>query len=106
MQTEIVRCPTWSAFKTEMLQRLFGREPFKRGQFIFRGQRSSEWRLKPSFDRWFEGLDLPESARIAVAERLLEEFQRQGKDLHFDSELTRDQSIALAQHYGLPTRLL
>lgn len=107
MQVETVRCANWNSFKSEVPRRLFDREPFERGIFLFRGQRAAAWPLKASFDRWFEGLDLSESTRVPLAEKLIDEFEREGKGLHFPAPAaSRYQMVALAQHYGLPTRLL
>jgi hypothetical protein len=106
MRTETVRCANWNSFKSEILQRLFERDPFVRGVFLFRGQRSASWPLKASFDRWFDAFSLPESARVLLANALIDEFEKLGKALYFASLPSRYQTVALAQHYGLPTRLL
>jgi hypothetical protein len=107
MTTEVHRCRDWNHFKEDVLSKLFGREPFERGIFLFRGQRSSNWPLKASFDRWFENVEFPESMRVSVAEKLVREFERHGRGLHFPSlSDERNGTLALAQHYGLPTRLL
>src|SRR5262245_22752774 len=107
MQTEIVNCRSWQEFKTKMLERLYGSSPFSRGTYLFRGQRESSWALKSSYDRWFQCTGLPESQRVVMAEQLLAQFQHDVAGLSaFDGIQDRIQTLALAQHYGLPTRLL
>jgi len=107
MQTEVVHSRSWQEFKTKLLERLYGSDPFSRGIYLFRGQRDSNWALKSSYDRWFDRTDLPESQRVVVTEQLLAQFQRDVAGLSsFEGFQDRTRFLALAQHYGLPTRLL
>jgi FRG domain len=105
MQCEVISCAGWSDFKYKVPQRLFGAEPFRRATYWFRGQRDSRWVLKASYDRWFDELKLEERLRISMAESLLLEFERHAEESVPTIEQRR-QMLALAQHYGLPTRLL
>lgn len=105
-RTESIRCRSWDDFKTSVVTELFGHRPFERGRFIFRGQRSADWRLVPSLNRWLQRA--PERDPSEVAAELLGWFRREcegsaGSDVRWDDEVT---VTALAQHYGLPTRLL
>jgi len=105
MQPEVVSCASWKDFKSKVPERLFGSEPFGRGTFLFRGQRDANWVLKASYDRWFEEINRAESLRISTAESLLSEFEHHAEGLMPWMD-QKPQMLALAQHYGLPTRLL
>src|SRR5712691_7984149 len=107
MQPEIVNCTTWPDFKSKILSRLFQAEPFRRGVCLFRGHRDSAWPLKSSYDRWFEATKAPEADRVRLAKELIAQFQRDTEGIS-PAPAPEDprQIIALAQHYGLPTRLL
>lgn len=76
--------------------------------YLFRGQRDPDWSLTTSYDRWFESIGLEEGQRIPLAAELLKEFLREiqhAGDAALKG-LSDDEALALAQHYGLPTRLL
>lgn len=107
MQPEIIACTHWQDFKSKILRRLFPQEPFRRGVYWFRGQRDSAWPLKSSYDRWFEETRAPEGARIKLAKELVAQFHHDTEGISPASATENpNQIIALAQHYGLPTRLL
>lgn len=76
---------------------------FVRDRYLFRGQGSADYYLSTSFDRRFSALTPYE--RVKRYERLIgflkEELGRIGK--HTDNEM---ECIGLAQHFGIPTRLL
>ena len=101
---------TWGDFKQYCIAELFANNTFQRGKYIFRGQRDSEWKLTPSFDRWFLRFSSGGKKRIETAQLLLKFFKKEceGLDLGITgSEWTNEaQVLALGQHYGLPTRLL
>jgi len=100
---------TWDEFKLDSVAELFSDSIFKRGKYLFRGQRNSEWKLTPSFDRWFLRFSAGRD-RVETARRLLTFFKKEceGLDLSISDSVWDDeaQSLALGQHYGLPTRLL
>ena len=101
----IIQSESWQNFKSAVLQALFDHKPFERGPFLFRGQGSSMWPLKSSFDRWYHG---PKSKKGTVSERLIKLFEQETEGLTIEREIWSDEPrrLALAQHYGIPTRLL
>lgn len=103
-----VRYRSWDDFKQGIIPELFGEGSFERGRFIFRGQRSADWGLVPSFDRWLKAF--PGADPEAVAERMLEAFHQEcaNAEQPMPSALMHDRTniLALGQHYGMPTRLL
>jgi hypothetical protein len=103
----IIPCESWQQFKAEKLPALFEGKPFHFGRFLFRGQGKFDWHLASTFDRWFK--EKGERAdKTMVSERLLALFQKQGEGIEIEREIWEDKNrrLALAQHYGLPTRLL
>lgn len=115
---EEIWCNSWSDFKARIYNDLFRHEradqgpgqdepgKFVRGRFIFRGHGSSEWPLKPTFDRWF--LESPKK-KPKIANELFEHFKRECEgalDLTEEVMNDRDKLLGIAQHHGLPTRLL
>lgn len=103
---ETIRYGSWNEFKSTVITELYRKNPFYRGQYIFRGQASSDWRLEPSFDRYFKALDKTE--RLETYRELLGIFKKECEGMDVPQEvLTNDYKLAaLGQHYGLPTRLL
>jgi len=97
---------SWHDFKRDLLPALFRTAPPEAGRFIFRGQASADWPLQTSFDRQFSRV--PPDDRGRLSEQLLEAFKSQCRDHDVpDSEEMDDvRFLALAQHNGLPTRLL
>jgi hypothetical protein len=81
----------------------------KAGSFwLFRGHGDASWVLRPNIGRPYRRT--PGGRRLFFDEfderAMLQEFAREA-ELHFDDGLSTDfELLALAQHYGLPTRLL
>ncbi len=96
----------WRKFKSEMIEELFGERHFKRGIFIFRGQSNSNWKLEPSFDRIFTFLSKKD--KMEAMKELLTLFMQESEGMDVPPDVWNDEvkSLALGQHYGLPTRLL
>lgn len=101
-----VHLASWRAFKGEIGEPLFGAHRAM-GQLMFRGQAVASWPLQSSFDRaWIKAKRAP--GDIGDAYRSYLKFfellnARQGRDL---STLSDAELSSLAQHYGMPTRLL
>jgi hypothetical protein len=78
-------------------------EKFDRSSYIFRGVSSSQHNLRPKIGRIFDGRFPYTPAR----EKALYKWFNQFSALHRAGRLDNPwENIALAQHHGLPTRLL
>lgn len=105
MSVKEITVRSWSDFKSRIVGDLFSDEIFRRGRFLFRGQGSDSWPLCSYFDRWYKG---KREDKFKVAEQLLDQFIREC-ELEPLPNVTRDDRImmlSLAQHHGLPTRML
>ena len=67
--------------------------------WVFRGQSNKEWPLRASVGRG-------DSYRLDWERLLLDQFRRQAEPYVTSAGLTEWDWLALAQHHGLPTRLL
>jgi hypothetical protein len=90
----------WDEFKREMVP---AGDPNLARKIVYRGQASSDWNVTSSFDR-----DCPDRAdRPAYYRKLLAFFAYQvrqyGEDL---DDMAPSDRAAIAQHYGMPTRLI
>lgn len=86
---------------------LFNAEGFVRDQFLFRGVANADWHLVSSFDRCYTHVEW--TLRQKVEEHLLAEFKRNCMRYIYQSgieQLNPTQVKNLAQHYGVPTRML
>jgi hypothetical protein len=103
----VAQYSNWRHFKSEFIYDLFDSDTFRQNHFLFRGQRDANWPLESSFDRWFRELDL-RLDRIDTANGLLSQFKKEGEGLDILEEIGVDdiKTLALGQHFGLPTRLL
>lgn len=94
---------SWIHFKSQYTFDIFD-GTFCPNVFIFRGQRNSDWSLVSSFDRQYQSK--PWIEKKEIEKELIDLFKtncERGK-WNLDSD---DIGIkSLAQHYGIPTRLL
>lgn len=111
-------CSSWTDFKVSLREVLSANGAGKSisDRFIFRGQSCSSWGLMSSFDR--ENIRLSAAARDNKYKELIETFKESYKAYGGISNFGANQYIegfddfddigveAVAQHYGLGTRLL
>lgn len=90
-----VRVETWGAFQREI-------EPYLNGNWLFRGVASVRHTLVPSVGRQREGYGY--SAALETA--LFNQFKREALPFLAIRPDTDWEWLALAQHHGVPTRLL
>jgi hypothetical protein len=98
----------WVDFKSSLIRELSGSNRFERGRYLFRGQRCAGWTLTPSYDRWFARLSFPVDLKRKIEADLLASFRVECEGLDGDPSIWSDdvKTRALAQHFGVPTRLL
>ncbi|MGX5828273.1 FRG domain-containing protein [Mesorhizobium sp. 43Arga] len=97
----------WPAFKSEFRQFLpdINNKEYIIGKYLFRGQRVGKWDLESSFDRLIGAKPLIDrNSREKFWIRSF--FDGAGAYRRWDCDATDPVVAAVAQHYGLPTRLL
>lgn len=106
MAHDVVHLHSWAQFKEIVPSRLFPTVPFQRGVFLFRGHGSAQWPLMSAFDRWYNRGD--RALKGSAADRLIELFRKEAEGTAVDGNVWDDplRTLSLAQHHGIPTRLL
>ena len=96
-----VRCPGWPSFASFV-------QDYKKDMknFIWRGQRCSDWELESSLDRLTKKMNNTQAMK--KRKTLLEKFKfaSRGRRLFPPYSLKEDEWWALGQHFGLRTPLL
>ena len=80
----------------------------KKNDWIYRGQKNSQYELETSFERACNRFKIESNKRVRIENNMIREFKRRLH--HYTSNIPNDHAIdewlALMQHYGSPTRLL
>jgi len=99
-------CQTWDDFNDTLRGSIFEGQPPTKGRFLFRGQGNASWSLQTSFDRAFR--EYPAAKRKKIEKTLMDSFQEWLESDSFLHDAADNEIVlrAIAQHYGLPTRLL
>ncbi|KLP57148.1 hypothetical protein ABR39_06340 [Enterobacter genomosp. O] len=78
------------------------RKKFIDKNIVYRGMTNAKWELKPSIGR----LDIDDPIRESTERRIFEQFKQQALPYLDFTPRNEWEWLALAQHHGLPTRLL
>lgn len=114
---------SWTEFKSYYLERLIIRDDLLNPQipYLFRGEGDSSWRLISTFDRNYSGIDYETLLKYYEKEfndpvtanqfpehkAIFDEIRKNSSDMNTDEQRKYNlKTVALGQHYGLPTRLL
>lgn len=105
MEIKTIHLDSWTMYKDKIISDQYESGLFKRGQCLYRGQSLEAWSLNTSFDRWYKG---EKSKSAIIADRLLEEFKKECESEGISNDILNDnvRLLGLAQHNGLPTKLL
>lgn len=103
---ETIECFSWGDFKQRLKDSVYNGERIARGKYLFRGQGDANWELSSSFDRAYSEVEVDK--RNQIEKLLIDNFKKECEaDENYRTILSDDIStIALAQHFGVPTRLL
>lgn len=102
----VVPFATWDDFKHGVRTALPGShdyDVYKR--FLFRGQGNADWPLRSTFDRSYS--EAQAASRDALAKELIRDFYDECERFSaWRYPIDDPRVLAMAQHHGLPTRLL
>ena len=107
MLTVLTNYSSWNQFKSEFVDDLFDNsKTFEKGKFIFRGHSNADWKIVSSLDRFINSHDI-KADRNDFQKYIIDSFEVSCKEQHLiNNDYSNDYLHALAQHYGVPTRLV
>jgi len=107
---KIVKCKNWQVFKSENINHLFRDEYTLSKRYLFRGHGDEKWSLTSSFDRWFQkrNINLKRANKAEISREFLSVFKAISEGQPILPSIWDDEvmTLAVAQHYGVLTRLL
>lgn len=110
---KVIGCRSWQVFKSEKISHLFRDEINLSKRYLFRGQGDEQWELVSSFDRWFRGRNINvnranKANKADISREFLSIFKSLSEGQPIPSSVWEDEvlTLAVAQHYGVLTRLL
>lgn len=107
MCVNLLQYDNWEDFVRDYKRDVFGSEFFEPSKFLFRGQQDAAWELISSFDRKFGKYDFLRREKIECEmlklfkENVIRHIPGTNIENYSDTQIKN-----LAQHYGVPTRLL
>ena len=107
MLTELINYSSWNQFKSEFIDDIFDNsKTFEKEKFIFRGHSNADWEIVSSLDRFIDSHEI-KADRNDFQEYIIESFENSCKEQRLiNNDNSNDYLYALAQHYGVPTRLV
>ena len=100
---ECIEYKSWNNFKSNFVFDLYG-DTYVPGKYLFRGQSNSEWDIISSLDRFLDSQE--HLNRVDFENYLITDFENRCKEISLSCSKDKRIASTLAQHYGLPTRLV
>jgi len=105
MNIDTIYYASWENFKRDFINDIYGTAEAVLGKWLFRGQSSDTWELKTSFDRKYGSFPNKAAIERTMRDNFVELIKKSCLILNVDS-YDVDTLSTVAQHYGMPTRLL
>jgi hypothetical protein len=98
-----IEYPNWARFKADFIKTLDVSVPLIK-RYLFRGQADASWSLSSSFDRAYPASKVGRDKEYAKYLKFFsQQYFRVGTDISVLNDL---EAASVAQHYGVPSRLM